>query len=505
VREPRRSAYAFIQWVVVGFLFLLVACRPQKASTSAPAPLVLPTPSVHVGATATAVAGRTASAVVRVPSESPYPFAPILTRRAGPTVPPPTPEPTPTPKPTIAMPTAPPDDPYGLTDYVILFDVVMGWEIPSVYYLSPAGNLMPVPLPDESSWVWEASPLHGRWMLFGRTAPEKQGYVYVGGVLLDLEDGSRRSFEAAPGCAMSWPTLSSDGRYLAFRQHNYGVDGAGPCNHIRLHDLETGHVQTVLEGEELYSPVFWSSATGRFYFQLVSWGSDRPRAGIWSLTPQGTGWEELPDIGDLWWLSPDGAVIAYLAFDPTVADYRSYYGNEMRGPQNELHLLDLRTGETRLLLKEQDGAEYLTAGLDWLSEDVLVVERVQLSADGEKFMRREVLFFDVDEGIARPLFQEQDVPTDALAISPSPKGRWLMVTSYCLEGLKGWLLDAETGERRNLLIPDWMLYPPVWCDRGERLAYSLEDNIVRVDAETLTMTVLWQGEAVRRGVVSACR
>jgi dipeptidyl aminopeptidase/acylaminoacyl peptidase len=403
------------------------------------------------------------------------------------------------------MPTAPPDDPYGLTDYVVLFHIIMGWEIPSVYYLSPAGNLMPVPLPDEGSMVWGTSPLYGRWMLFGRTAPEKQGYVYVGGVLLDLEDGSRRSFEPATGCAMGWPTLSSDGRYLAFRQHNYGVDGTGPCDHIRLYDLETGHVRTVLEGEDLYSPVFWSSVTGRFYFQLVARGSDRPRAGLWSLTPQGTGWEELPDIGDLWRLSPDGAMIAYLAFDRTVADYRSYYGNEMRGATNELHLLDLRTGETRLLSKEEEGAEYLTAGLDWLSEDVLVVERVELSADGDTFIRREILLLDVDEGSVRPLLQEQDVPTEVLGISPSPNGRWLMVISWCREGNKGWLLDAETGERRNLLVEKWPLHPPVWCDHGERLAYSLEDNIVRVDAETLTMTVLWQGEAVHRGVVSACR
>lgn len=309
--------------------------------------------------------------------------------------------------------------------------------------------------------------------------------------------------------------FSPDGRTLAFLMNTPGVPQVfrqdGPSHHpVQLTDLG-----------EIVRGVFWSPNGKWLLFSMDEGGSER--TGLYLMSPDGSGRRALtkhPDaIHQFGGWSPDSRSIVFsanrrdpAAFDVFTLDVNtgeerlicettghilpcdwSLDGTQIllreakTGADEDLHLLDLATGELRLLTPHEGDARYLSARFVPDGKSILVC-----TDENREFLA--LVRLDLRQRRQRPLLERR---ADVESCELSKDGKRLVA----LLNRDGWseVISAKMGERSLSSMVDTRL-PGVasacrLADNGARIAVSLNGpthnfNVWEMDPET-TARVQW--------------
>ena len=159
-------------------------------------------------------------------------------------------------------------------------------------------------------------------------------------------------------------------------------------------------------------------------------------------------------------VSPDGTLVAY------------YYDGSGR---NELHLLDLETGERRQL---SDGE--VPRDARWHIEWSGAGERVFFHRDEDGDEQNDVYAIDLD-GTVEPVVE---IDGQAFALDTSTDGRYLLYASDSGEQLNLYRHDLDIGETEQLTAYDRPVQHGIFSPDGDRVAYAANksDNLENLDA-----------------------
>jgi len=198
----------------------------------------------------------------------------------------------------------------------------------------------------------------GQYIVVRRTAsanPEAQGSGAGSGLFMYHKDGGQgiqlvsssggRGGGGAAGGVVSWPTISSDGRYLYY-QTTVNVEDHEPLSgslQLRRFDFKSGEIIDITAGESS------GAAAGR----MSSGGAAAPE------------------------VSPDGR---WLAFAREIPDGTLSYKGHKFGPRTALWLRDLKTGNERLLM---DPIEPMVASG---SKTLGILPRYKWAPDGKSLL-----------------------------------------------------------------------------------------------------------------------
>lgn len=283
--------------------------------------------------------------------------------------------------------------------------------------------------------------------------------------------------------------LSPDRRQAAFMQvrqwgEEYRDIAPGPHWEVRVWDLVAGQVRTLSYADstnEPYYPVYWSSEADRLYLQRVIFESDAPPQELAVVSPDGFGWQVNEQVRGHLAFSPDGLFVAYLLYEAQLEAGHTYYNGYPVQPYNQLWVLDLQTGDSHLLLQEEEGAQYNADVLQW-TEAGLLVERFQ--AESHSTIKEwELLRVNQATGEATPVLRQQGQWAGPFIGLFSPRqDRWLL---WNWTDDRFAVLDLTSGKLQEFNSP-LPMGTFLWCLEGRSLVDQYGEQLYYVNLETMT-------------------
>jgi hypothetical protein len=315
-------------------------------------------------------------------------------------------------------------------------------------------------------------------------------------VVIDLERKVLYRIEVPRGYWVGPFVFSPNGQQVAFFQQwlwergsEYGDTPTGPAWEVRVWDLPAGQVRVLFYADgthDAYYPVYWSLSTGRLYLQRVIFESDAPPQELAAVFPDGSDWQAYEKVRGELAFSPDGQWAAYAAYDPQLEAGYTYYNEYPGYPFNQVWVLGLSTGRSRLLLQADDGAQYNDHVLTWTSGGLLL-ERFR-AADHATIKEWDLLQVNTDTGEQSLVFRQGGKPPGPPNGPFSPhQERWLfwnwMDHQYTV-------LDLATGQMQDITPLVSGLYSFLWCEGGTALIEQWGGQVSRIDLRAMTVESL---------------
>lgn len=328
----------YVHCILLIALCLLAGCGTPDSQQSAGAQITaMPT------TTPAAPAAPTASPAAPTPTQ-PAPTATFIpTSAPAPTTQPTTPTtaPAPTvapPTPTTVLPTAAPQ-PTAPAEFI----VVSGGEV--VVAIAPDGSTRPIEIEGiELRMPQVVTSADGSWIAGPIRVDEGTQRSELGLVLYNISSGERK-FLPQSG-TVSHLHFSPDNTSLIFTVQNWE-----PMTwQVNILDLKTNRQRTLLEGVDDRSlglvPSDWTPEGILAYKHLV-FGADAGPEGLYLINP---------GDGSIRTLIPDGFTGAVASPDgKQIAIIQGSFGFGIEDPTASLSILDLASGETRIIEQEQAG------------------------------------------------------------------------------------------------------------------------------------------------------
>jgi hypothetical protein len=232
-----------------------------------------------------------------------------------------------------------------------------------------------------------------------------------------------------------------------------------------------------------YFARYWSPGTGRLYLQGFIPESDAPPQDLVSRLPDDSGWQVFDAVRGYLSFSPDGLAAAYLVYDEALAAGQTYYNEGLTRQFNQLWVLDLSAGESRLLLQADDGAQY--GALDW-TDDLLMLR--YRAADHATVQEWELLRVNPDSGETSPVLRQEGPLTAPPGGWFSPRQeRWL---AFNWMDHQFTVHDLATGQQQDITPLLSGLYSVLWCESGTALIEQSGGQVALIDLRTMTVEVL---------------
>ncbi|MBI4523595.1 MAG: hypothetical protein HY695_07270 [Deltaproteobacteria bacterium] len=225
--------------------------------------------------------------------------------------------------------------------------------------------------------------------------------------VLDLRERKVQLIKPAADFAFTGFVLSPNGEQLAYAQINlrwsrsHRVFWRIGIAELKQHESRVSATssQIKLSGEEIPVPFAWSASTGKIYFQGLLPFRGMSTQGIWSMSPDGSGFTRLltePSYTGNPRLSTDGVNLAYLktVIEDLPRDPMSRPGAP---PGNILAIMNLATGEQSIWAQQADsvfgilnwsatGKEILATNQDWREGRFRDSALLRITRDGSFLM-----------------------------------------------------------------------------------------------------------------------
>ncbi len=474
---------------IAPLLFLVLA---SCTFTAAPTAMQVPSPLPVSAAIARAIvsAAPTAASVALPPTVPRYPtLAPWPTRAPRPTLPPPTvtptPPPLPVPGPAQALLEAVPGVDFDLEQVALLGisqteGVTLQARLRSgemrLAPLSP--HIVPVGVTYRTLWKEPYLLLVPVYQPVSVTAAPL--------LVMNLVDKMFYHLQVPRGYWVSPYSLPAERRQMVLELiwlagEEYGYRPSGPLWEVSVWDMTTGQVQVLLRGDDLdiYGPVYWSEATEKLYLTLGRLESDVGERGLAAIGLDGSGWQEYELADGALVFAPGGLSAAYLAYDAQLRAGYTYYDEGQYRLANQLWVLDLQTGASRLLLQAEDGAQYYQ--FEWTDRGLLL-ERTWASSHAT-IGKWDLVRVDPSTGETSLVIGQEGERSGPPGGPFSPwQDRWLM---WDWMDEQYTMVDLETGQMQNVaaLIPEHG--PFLWCAEGTALIDQFGGQAYYVDLEQM--------------------
>ena len=236
---------------------------------------------------------------------------------------------------------------------------------------------------------------------------------------VDLSSGRTQHVKAAKGFAIFGFALAPDGKLVALSEAALaGTSSQQVSWRLLTADMQSGQVRQVMSsdnapadmGESVPVPFAWSQTTGDVYLRALRPFRGGGGEGIWAMRPDGSGLRRLLQENEfvgMPLLSADGARFAYLASDLEAlpAGLVSSVGEP---PGNIVLVMDLKTGQARVVSKEKDraigplawsrdGGALITSRREWVDDRLRDTAIVAFSVEDSS--ERQVLSLPQDSNV----------------------------------------------------------------------------------------------------------
>ena len=250
----------------------------------------------------------------------------------------------------------------------------------------------------------------------------------------DLTEARAWRIQADEGGVLFGVALDPEGAQLAYLEVDSRLAGAKLPWRVVTVDLSTGARETILDGsgdgKVALLPVDWAPGT-LLYRGLTPFTAEY--LGLWASRADGSDLRRLANEAEYLGrprLSPEGDLVAFLAFDPGVPP--SLFG---RGEPaaTSIRVLDVRTGEISVVLGTDSQHEF--TDLQWASEGLLAVQG-DWDASQNAFVDRRIIQLKPEAG---------SLPE----VAYSATGGEVVRLASCRDG--GWLAAVQYGDHLRLV------------------------------------------------------
>ena len=229
-------------------------------------------------------------------------------------------------------------------------------------------------------------------------------------------------------------------------------------------------------------PVYWSQVTGQLYLQRVILESDAGLQELAAVAPDGSAWQVYEQVRRELAFSPDGQSVAYLAYDAQLETGYIYYRDHLVRPFNQVWVLDLQTGHSRLLVQEEDGAQYYEPVFEWTAEGLLL-ERLR-GKSPSIISEWQVILVNTVTGETSLIFTQLGEWPTPFHGPLFPQKDHLFLWNW--SNMQYAVLDLASGQLQDVTSLVSGMGQFLWCESGTVLIEQWGGQVFRMDLETMS-------------------